>query len=190
MKVTDYHFLSLLLPAALSAQTVVPLDPNCCGNDPEGMVLEIRQAASAEVINARRSAAATNGYSSASVETEEEKVEIKIEKVSFLSGSEYLLGAKGFVIIPRGCAIIPGRGIQILAEAPADQKMQTWKEFQQANPATLRLLPITGEMLSGDEEALKSITQKIKTLKAGGLAYVTTLNGSPVSIPGLSTIES
>jgi len=67
----------------MSAQTTVPIDPNCCGNLPAGTVLEIRQKISPDVINARRAAAA-NDYQAAGVKRVEEKVEIKAA-VSFSS---------------------------------------------------------------------------------------------------------
>lgn len=190
MKIASCYFLSLLAPMALVAQTMVPVDPNCCGNDPEGTILEIREVASADVINARRSAAAKSGYQAASISTLTEKVEIRPQEKSFLAGSEFILGARGFVILPKGCVVTAGRGIEVLSEPPVNNQLQDWKNFQRSNPAVLRLLPITEAMLNGDDAALKTITQKINALKTSGVAYVTTLNGSPVSIPSLSTIKS
>lgn len=187
MKISSYHFLSLLLPLSLSAQTQVPVDPNCCGNDPEGTVLDIKQSASVEAINARRSAAVANGYQKASISTLEEKVEIKTEKASFLAGSEFLVGAKGFAIVPKGSTVTPSRGVKILSEAPTEGRLQTWREFQVSNPSSVRLLPVSDEALSGEKSAVEAISKKITALKTGGIAYVTTLNGNPVSLPVLKT---
>ena len=189
MKLSGYCFLSIFLPIALGAQTQVPVDKDCCGNLPEGAILQIRPAASVEVMNARRDAAAANAYGARGVKLLEEKVEIRTEKVSLLAGSEFLLGAHGFVIVPKGCTVTPSRGLTVLAEAPTDGKLQDWKSFQRSNSANVRLLPLTEAVMSGDKEALTKISEKIEALKKGGIAYVTTLNGNPVGIPGLSTLK-
>ena len=118
MKTSDYCFLFFLLPVALGAQTQVPIDRDCCGNDPEGTVLQIRDAASVEVINARRSASAANGYGRAGAQPLEQEVEIRVpKKASLLNGSEFLLGANGFVIVPKGCTVTPSRGVKVLSKA-------------------------------------------------------------------------
>ncbi|MDQ8189434.1 hypothetical protein [Roseibacillus persicicus] len=190
MKISDYHFLSLLVPVTLGAQTVVPVDPNCCGNDPEGTVLEIRQSATAEAVNARRVAAAEKGYQAASVEQADEKVSIRSEKKSFLAGSEFLVGAHGFAIVPKGSTVTPGRGLTVASEAPTGTKLQSWKEFQHSNPSVLRLLPVTEAMLAGDEEALETLAAKVKALQTGGIAYVTSLNGNPVCLPSFGSLAA
>lgn len=190
MKISDYHFLALILPVTLGAQTVVPVDPNCCGNDPEGTVLEIRQSASAEAVNARRGAAAGNAYQSANIERLEEPVLIKTEKQSFLAGSEFLIGAQGFAIVPKGSTVTPSRGVTVATEAPADSKLQSWKDFQRSNPSVIRLLPVTEAMLAGDVSALKTLATKVKALEKGGIAYVTSFNGNPVSLPSLDSQSS
>ena len=189
MKTSNYCFLCFLFPVALGAQTQLPVDPDCCGNDPEGTIIQIREAPSNEVMNARRKAAA-NTYGAAGSKVLEEEVAINTEKQSFLSGSEFLVGANGFVIVPKGAVVTPSRSLQVQSEAPTTAKLQDWKAFQRGNFAAVRLLPVSEEMLNGDEEALKKITEKIAAIKSGGIAYVTTLNGHPVSIPGLSTLKS
>lgn len=189
MKIFKYHFFSVLLPVTMSAQTTVPIDPNCCGNLPAGTVLEIRQKISPDVINARRAAAA-NDYQAAGVKRVEEKVEIKARKASFLESSEFLVGASGFTIVPKGSTVTPSRGVKVLPEPPKGQKLQDWKTFQRSNPAVLRLLPITESMLNGEAWALKEISNKISVLQTGGIAYVTVLNGSPVSLPKLTSLPS
>lgn len=189
MKTTRYHFLAFMLPAALCAQTQVPVDPNCCGNDPEGTVFDIRPQASADVVNARRGAA-VNGYQNAGFQSLESKVEIRVEKASFLSGSEFLVGANGFLILPKGSVVTPGRGLKLLQAPPENGEILELASFQQFNRSVFRLLPVTEAMLNGEEEALKEFEKKITALKAGGIAYLTTLNGSPVSLPRLSASQS
>lgn len=185
MKISEYHFLSLLLPLSLGAQTQVPLDPNCCGNDPEGTVLEIRRQASPEAINARRNANAS-GFLSAGVVKAEEEVPIASGEKSFLGGSEFLVGAKGFTIVPKGSTVTPSRALKVLSEPPTDGNLLSWKDFQLSNPSALRLLPVSEATLNGEAAAVKAITEKIAALKTGGIAYVTSLNGNPVSVAGLS----
>ena len=190
MKLSNYCLLSILLPAALDAQTQVPVQRDCCGNVPEGKVMQINKMPSNEVINARRASAASNAYGAAGAQLLEEQIEIKTQTTSLLAGSEFLIGANGFAIVPKGSAVTPSRGLKVLSQPPTEGKLQDWKAFQRSNFAAVRLLPVTEEVLNGDEEALKKIAEKIKALKTGGIAYVTTLNGNPVGIPGLTTLKS
>ena len=192
MKLSSFHFLSLILPLSLSAQTyereVVQVDPNCCGNTPAGTPLEIQSQPSAADLNARRQTAAANGYGRASLSILAEKVEVKTKEASLLGESEFLLGAAGgFTIVPRGGTVTPSRSVKVLSEAPEGGTLQTWKEFQRRNPATVRLLPISDKALSGDKAAVEAITKKIEAMQTGGIAYVTSFNGNPVSLPFLSS---
>lgn len=187
MKISDYHFLSLLIPVTLGAQVVVPVDPNCCGNEPEGYVMEIRQQASPEAINALRSSSA-QGFQAAGLSQVEEKVEIQTKKKSFLEGSEFLVGANGFTIIPRGSTVTSSRALKVVSVPPKEGKLLDWRSFQLKNPAAIRLLPVDEATLNGEAAAVKAIQDKISGLKNGGIAYVTSLNGNPVSVPGLSSL--
>ena len=153
-------------------------------------MLEINPSVSSEVFNARRQATTTRGYGNASIAILEEKVEIKTREASLLAESEFMVGANnGFTIIPRGGAVTPSRSIKIVSEAPEKGKLQSWQDFQRRNPAVVRTLPISDKALSGDKDAIEVITKKIAALQTGGIAYVTTLNGNPVSLPAFNTTK-
>ncbi len=184
MKTADYHFLSLLIPVTMGAQTIVHLDPDCCDNKVEGKVIEIRAQASAETLAARR-AQAPDPYQASNLEAVEDKVIIDVEEASFLENSEFLTGISGFVILPKGSTVTSNRSLNVVSEVPSHLKLQNLKEFQWSNPSAIRQLPVTEAMLAGEEDALQQIKQQIAALKTGGIAYVTTLNGNPVSLPNL-----
>lgn len=183
MKLSRYHFLSFLLPAALGAQTVVPVDPNCCGNTPEGELLVIRDAASAAEVNAKRQRG-QQAYERSSISTPTEKVEIRASREGFLAGSEFLVGAYGFAILPKGSSVVKTKRITIAAEPPkGDIPLLSWTEFVARHRGVVRSIPVTEGALSGEPASLKHLRSTIKTLQSAGMTCVTTLQGNPISVP-------
>lgn len=183
MKLSKYHFLSCLLPAALGAQTIVPLDPNCCGNTPEGELLVIRDSSSAAEVNAKRQAA-QEAYKRASVNRPTEEVEIRASREGFLAGSEFLVGAYGFAILPKGSSVLEGHRLPVAAEPPAaGVPLLSWTEFVARHRAVVRAIPITEGTLKGSSPALKKLAASVKAAQSAGVTCVTTLNGQPISVP-------
>lgn len=183
MKLSKYHFLSFLLPAAIGAQTVVPVDPNCCGNNPDGEPLVIRAAASASEVNAKRQRG-QQAYERSSVSAPAEEVEIQASREGFLAGSEFLVGAYGFAILPKGSSVVKCKRIKIVAEPPVgDIPLLSWKEFVGRHRGVVRSIPVSDGVLTADPASLKHLRSSIKTLQSAGMTCVTTLNGNPVSVP-------
>lgn len=146
-------------------------------------MLVIRDSSSAAAVNARRQAA-QESYQRASVNRPAEEVEIKASREGFLEGSEFLVGAFGFAILPKGSSVLQGQRLHVAAEPPVGGvPLLSWADFVTRHRAVVRSIPVTEATLKGDSAGLKKLAATIKASQSSEATYVTTFSGNPISKP-------
>lgn len=142
---------------------------------------EMREAATKTSIAAQREAlSASRGESLVAPAREVVTVETTSSD-SIMDSSSYLVGPRGFTLIPKGCAFCVGSDLQLVQEVPVGLPYQDWSRFMRGNGARLRAIQVQPRHLEPEAD-LKFITQKITASLQSGMNCVTILNGRPVRI--------
>ncbi len=147
---------------------------------------KIQDAPSAADIQSKRGKT-DSAYASAGVKKAENEVPIERVKPTLIGESHFLVGAHGFAIVPRGAVFASGRTVKLVETAPQSGKFLAWGEFYKRHRAGIRLINITGDQWSG-KTSLEPLKAQLNAAAASGQAALTSLNGEPVSLPGIKIL--
>lgn len=147
---------------------------------------EIRLAPNANDVESRRRQveAVYEGNQSVSLPGE---VKIEVKTPSLLARSEYLVGVRGFTLVPKGSVVGAGKYVTVLSTPPAEGKLLGWDEFYRLHRAHLRLLAITEKQWSG-KDSLETMKDKLASALEGSQTVLTSLNGQLVSLEGIQEL--
>lgn len=149
---------------------------------------EIRMAPSIEAVAAKRGSGDAVYKKSRNAKTAE-PVTVERETKSLLGSCEFLSGARGFTIVPKGAVVMAGSNLQLSVTPPKDGKFLNWSEFHHAHRAYLRILPVTEAQWMG-EEPLDPLQETLTQLEKTGMTLATSLKGQLVSLHNLKNTST
>lgn len=148
---------------------------------------EVRPAATKESLLAKRAELATQQKGKLIQQVSSEVlVQERTKGTSILESSHYLLGERGWTLVPKGSVPSVGKSFTLTTTKPVSLKFMEWAEFVRFHRSGLQTIPISQNML-GPEADTKLIKERITSLQKLGVTCVTTYKQQPVRISQSNT---
>lgn len=146
----------------------------------------VREAPSAADIAALRGDVASS-YGNSKTSEKSGVVTAAKKRASLSERSEFLIGAYGYTILPKGAVTHTGKAVQLSASQPGTGKLMDWDSFYRKHRGVLRLIPITDSQWTG-KAPLESLKPTLDSAAESGLTALISLNGYPVGLPQIQTL--
>jgi hypothetical protein len=149
---------------------------------------EVVETASPEEVMARR-ANAKAAFGKAGTVVPDKPIAISEDRPTLFEQSDFLVGVHGYTILPKGAVISVGKSVQLVSSQPRSGKLLDWNSFVRSHRGGLRLIPISDGQWTGTDP-LDSLKPTLEAASESGLTCLLSLNGQPVSIPGIQELLS
>lgn len=140
---------------------------------------------SAEVVALRGNVAAA--YGNTATKPSAAAVAPPEKKRTLAEQSDFLVGAYGYTLLPKGAVTHTGKAVQVSATQPTSGQLMDWDSFYRKHRGGLRLVPITNDQWTGTAP-LDSLKPTLEAAAKSGLTTVISLNGYPVGLPKIQTL--
>ena len=142
---------------------------------------EIRPATTKEGLLAKREELARSRGAKLLRPVEKEIPVQGAEKRQILDSSSYLVGARGYTLIPNGSALSVGKTITLTTTQPQNLTYMNWSEFVRTHRNGLRTIPVPQDFLKPGADT-KIVLDRLASFQNLGLTCVTTYQQKPVRI--------
>lgn len=147
---------------------------------------EVREAPSAEAVTAARGNIAAS-YGNSKTAKKGAPVEVVTKRPTLADQSDYLVGAYGYTILPKGAVTYTGSAVKLSATQPTTGKLMNWDSFYRKHRAGLRLVAITDSQWTGTAP-LDSLKPALDAASKSNITTLISLNGYPVGLPKIKSL--